>query len=96
MLHVNRRDGFTIAVSENKHLAPIARRTVLSTNALGVLIPILEEIVGWDRMQIRGFLETQGFVIQEWDKVSTDVVTILDSSPASQSVTVPKAEGARV
>jgi len=94
MLHVNRRDGF--AVSENKHLAPIARRTVLSTNALGVLIPILEEIVGWDRMQIRAFLESQGFVIQEWDKVSTDVVTILDSSPASLNVSAPKAEGARV
>src|SRR5579862_8520394 len=80
MLHVNRRDGFTIAVSENKHLAPIARRTVLSRNALGVMIPILEEIVGWDRAQIRAFLETQGFVIQEWDKVATDVVTIRDSS----------------
>ncbi|HMK22202.1 MAG TPA: HAD family hydrolase, partial [Terriglobales bacterium] len=76
MLHVNRRDGFTIAVSENKHLAPIARRSVLSTNALGVLIPILEEIVGWDRMRIRAFLESYGFVIQEWDKVSTDVLTI--------------------
>ena len=96
MLHVNRRDGFTIAVSENKHLAPIARRTVLSTNALGVLIPILEEIVGWDRMQIRAFLESQGFVIQEWDKVSTDVVTILDSSPANLTAAASKAEGARV
>ena len=90
MLHVNRRDGFTIAVSENKHLAPIARRTVLSTNALGVLIPILEEIVGWERTQIRQFLEAQGFVIQEWDKVSTDVVTILDSS--SMKIAVPVAE----
>jgi phosphoserine phosphatase len=72
MLHVNRRDGFTIAVSENKHLAPIAKRTVLSDNALGVLIPILETIVNWDRVQIRAFLEAQGFSIQEWDKVSTD------------------------
>jgi predicted HAD superfamily phosphohydrolase len=94
MLHVNRRDGFTIAVSGNKHLAPIARRTVLSTNALGVLIPILEEIVGWDRIQIRAFLESQGFVIQEWDKVSTDVVTILDSSPSN--LAAAKVEGARV
>ncbi len=89
MLHVNRRDGFTIAVSENKHIAPIARRTVLSSNALGVLIPILEEIVGWERIQIRGFLEAQGFLIQEWDKVSTDVVMIRDHSstllPASNS-----------
>jgi 2-hydroxy-3-keto-5-methylthiopentenyl-1-phosphate phosphatase len=83
MLHINRRDGFTIAVSENRHIAPIARRTVLSSNALGVLIPILEEIVGWDRIQIRGFLEAQGFLIQEWDKVSTDVVMIRDHSSAA-------------
>lgn len=96
MLHVNRRDGFTIAVSENKHLAPIARRTVLSSNALGVLIPILEEIVGWERAQIRAFLETQGFVIQEWDKVSTDVVTIRDNSPTSIEIPLSQAEAARV
>jgi len=96
MLHVNRRDGFTIAVSENKHLAPIAKRTVLSSNALGVLIPILEEIVGWDRIQIRAFLESQGFVIQEWDKVSTDVVTIRDNTPASVELPVSKVEAARV
>src|SRR5579883_1084818 len=94
MLHVNRRDGFTIAVSENKHLAPIARRSVLSTNALGVLIPLLEEIAGWDRMQIRGFLESYGFVIQEWDKVSTDVLTIADSSPANPQTLATRAEGA--
>src|SRR5271157_6589248 len=29
MLHVNRRDGYTIAVSENKYLAPIAKRSIL-------------------------------------------------------------------
>jgi len=34
MLHVNVRDGFTIAVSEAKHVAQIAKRTILSTNAL--------------------------------------------------------------
>jgi 2-hydroxy-3-keto-5-methylthiopentenyl-1-phosphate phosphatase len=96
MLHVNRRDGFTIAVSENKHIAPIARRTVLSANALGVLIPILEEIVGWDRTQIRAFLESQGFVIQEWDKVSTDVVMIRDNTPANLESPILRAEAARV
>ena len=48
MLHVNRRDGFTIAVSENKYLAPIAKRSVISDSALAILIPILEEVVGWD------------------------------------------------
>ena len=96
MLHVNRRDGFTIAVSENKHIAPIARRSVLSTNALGVLIPILEEIVGWDRAQIRAFAEAQGFLIQEWDKVNTDVVTIRDNNPASVPAATSRAEGANV
>jgi 2-hydroxy-3-keto-5-methylthiopentenyl-1-phosphate phosphatase len=96
MLHVNRRDGFTIAVSKNKHIAPIARRTVLSANALGVLIPILEEIVGWDRTQIRAFLESQGFVIQEWDKVSTDVVMIRDNTPANLEIPILRAEDAHV
>src|SRR5216684_2869339 len=33
MLHVKMHDGFTIAVSESKHISQIARRTVLSTNA---------------------------------------------------------------
>jgi HAD superfamily phosphoserine phosphatase-like hydrolase len=94
MLHLNRRDGFTIAVSENKHLAPIAKRTVLSANALGVLIPILEEIVGWDRIRIRAFLEAQGFSIQEWDKVSTDVVTLRDNSTTARTQAMASAEGA--
>ena len=48
MLHVNRLDGYTIAVSENKYLAPIARRTILSDDSLSVLVPILEDIVGWE------------------------------------------------
>src|SRR5713226_8108504 len=34
MLHVNRHDGFTIAVSESKRVTQIAKRTVLSDNAL--------------------------------------------------------------
>jgi hypothetical protein len=40
MLHVNRRDGYTIAVSENKYLAPIAKRSILSENALAILIRV--------------------------------------------------------
>jgi phosphoserine phosphatase len=76
MLHVNRRDGFSIAVSETKHLNQIARRTVLSDDALSVLVPILEEIAGLPALQIRSFFEEQGLLIQEWDKVRTDWVTI--------------------
>lgn len=44
MLHVNRREGFTIAVSQARHIAPIAKRTVLSDDALSIIVPILEEI----------------------------------------------------
>ena len=80
MLHVNRRDGFTIAVSENKFLAPIAQRSILSDNALAVLIPILEEIAGWDRAKIRAAFESKGLLIQEWDKVQTDMLTIIPTA----------------
>jgi HAD superfamily phosphoserine phosphatase-like hydrolase len=76
MLHVNRRDGFTIAVSEAKYITPIARRTILSDDALSVLVPILEEILGLPPAGVRSFFESQGLSIQEWDKVRTDRVTI--------------------
>jgi predicted HAD superfamily phosphohydrolase len=81
MLHVNRRDGFTIAVSQGRHIAPIAKRTVLSDDALSLLIPILEEIAGWDAARIRTFFERQGLLIQEWDRVRTDWLTIGPSHP---------------
>ncbi|HEY4901605.1 MAG TPA: HAD-IB family phosphatase [Terriglobales bacterium] len=80
MLHVNRRDGYTIAVSENKYLAPIAKRSIISDNALAILIPILEDVAGWDSMAIRSVFEAKGFLIQQWDKVQTDLLTIIPSS----------------
>lgn len=82
MLHVNVRDGFTIAVSETKHVAQIAKRTVLSDNALAVLVPILEQIVGWQRPRIRQFFESYSFQIQEWDRVRTDWLTLRPASVA--------------
>src|SRR5581483_12212939 len=66
MLHVNRLDGLTIAVSENKYLTPIARRTVLSEDATSVLVPVLEDIFGWNSMKIRAFFESHGLTLQEW------------------------------
>lgn len=87
MLHVNKRDGFTIAVSEAKPIARIARRTVLSDNALSVLVPILEDIAGWDVLRIRDLFESRGLVLQEWDKARTDWLTIGD--PAPERVELP-------
>jgi 2-hydroxy-3-keto-5-methylthiopentenyl-1-phosphate phosphatase len=87
MLHVNRRDGFTIAVSQARHIAPIAKRTVLSDDALSVLVPILEEVVGWDTGRIRAFFEEQGLLIQEWDRVRADWLTIAPNSSQDEAQT---------
>jgi len=91
MLHVNRRDGFTIAVSESKLVAQIAKRTVLGDNALATLVPILEEIAGWQRPQIRQLFESYGFLIQGWDRVQTDWVTLRPSGVAAEKATVADA-----
>jgi HAD superfamily phosphoserine phosphatase-like hydrolase len=85
MLHVNRLDGLTIAVSENRHLAPIAQRTVLSDDALSILIPIFEGIFHWDTAQIRSFFEEHGFVLQNWEKIQTDTLSIVKSVASDAS-----------
>jgi phosphoserine phosphatase len=89
MLHLNAGDGLTIAVSDTSHVAQIARRTVLSSNALAITVPILELLIGWDRTQIRDFFKAQGFLIQEWDRVRTDWLTI-------RQATLPDKELGRV
>ena len=82
MLHVNRHEGFTIAVSEARLIAPIARRTVLSDDATSVLVPLLEDIAGWSRPRIRALFESSGLAIQEWDKVRTDRVRLVGGGEA--------------
>jgi phosphoserine phosphatase len=76
MLHVNNRDGFTIAVSENKQLARIARRTVLSDDACSVMVPILDQVLGWSSSQIRARFESSGLTLHEWEKARTDRITV--------------------
>jgi phosphoserine phosphatase len=79
MLHVNNRDGFTIAVSENQLLARIARSTVISDNAFSVVIPMLERLVGWGSSEIRQLFESYALRLHEWEKARTDRVTIVGS-----------------
>ena len=87
MLHVNRCDGLTIAASEARFVARIAQRTVMSDDALSVLVPVLEDILGYDRVRTRRLFEQQGVLIQEWDRVRTDWLTIGQSPrPALTSV----------
>jgi HAD superfamily phosphoserine phosphatase-like hydrolase len=74
MHDVNSRDGHTIAVSETKSIGRIANRTVLSNNAVSVLVPILEDVLKWDSMQIRELFSSHGLALQDWDKIHTDWV----------------------
>ena len=51
MLHVNHHGGFTIAASEAKHIAQIAKRTVVSDDALSVLVPSSKRLSGMSRIK---------------------------------------------
>jgi phosphoserine phosphatase len=80
MMHVNHHDGLTIAVSEAKYITKVARRTVLSDNAMSVLVPVLEEVLRWDSARIRRLFASQGLTLREWEKTRTDMLTIQDSA----------------
>ena len=83
MLHVNNRDGFTIAVSENKQLARIAKSTVLSDNAFSIMVPILDQLLHWRTGDIRTLFESYGLTLNEWEKERTDRVTISEMPATS-------------
>jgi len=80
MMHANQHDGLTIAVSEAKFITRVARRTVLSDNAMSVLVPVIEEVLRWDSAKIRRFFSANGLMLREWDKMRTDMLTIQDSA----------------
>jgi phosphoserine phosphatase len=80
MMHVNQHDGLTIAVSEAKFIARVAKRTVLSANAMSVLVPVLERVMNWNSPEIRRFFGSDGLTLLEWDRMRTDILTIQDST----------------
>src|SRR6267143_417144 len=79
MMHVNQHDGLTIAVSEAKFISRVAKRTVLSANAMSVLIPVLERVMNWKSAEIRRFFGSYGLTLLEWDRMHTDILTIQDT-----------------
>ena len=81
MLHVNRLDGLTIAVRENRYITQVARRTILSDDALSVLVPVLEDLLGWNSAKMRLFFESHGFALREWDKMRTDTISLVANRP---------------
>ena len=84
-------------MSESPHVSQIAKRTVLSTSALAVLAPILEEVAGWERFRIRGFFEANGMLIQEWERVRTDWLTVRPATiEPEEAPSVPAERGDKV
>ena len=79
MMHVNQHDGLTIAVSEAKFITRVAQRTVVSDNAMSVLVPVLEKVLRWDSARIRRLFASYGLTLLEWEKRRTDMLTIQDS-----------------
>jgi phosphoserine phosphatase len=81
MLHINQRQGYTLAVSDAEQVTRIACRTVLSDDATSVLIPVLEDVCGWPAARIRALFERAGITIWGWAKMRTDVVSMGARSP---------------
>ncbi len=89
MHHVNSCDGHTIAVSETQAVARVAQRTVLSDSALSVLLPIMEDVLGWPATRVRELFASQGYGVRGWDKVRTDFVTLQRERPSRAPRTAP-------
>src|ERR1700759_9168 len=85
MMHVNQYDGLTIAVSESNFITRVAKRTVLSENAMSVLVPVLENVLRWDSARIRRLFASYGLTLLEWEKRRTDMLTIQESGIALAS-----------
>ena len=59
---------------------------MLSDDALSVLIPMLEEIVGLRRGADPRAVRSARLVLQEWDKIRTDSLTIRGGAIAPHAV----------
>lgn len=92
MLHVNNRDGFTIAVSENRLLVDVAKRTVLSDEAFSIMVPILDQVLGWDSVEIRSLFEASGLRLHGWERARTDRIRLLESGIARQNALPRRSE----
>jgi hypothetical protein len=86
MLHVNNHDGFTIAVSENPHLARIAKCTVISDSAFAVVVPVLEQIIGLSSEAIQALFEEYQLSLVQRHKASMQRLTVSESSRALRQI----------
>ncbi len=76
MHHVRAYNGYPIAVSPSPLVGHIAKRTIISDNALAILIPILEDIVGFSEKEVTSYFTAIGQSVQEWDRAKVEWVDI--------------------
>jgi 2-hydroxy-3-keto-5-methylthiopentenyl-1-phosphate phosphatase len=80
MLHLRSLDGYSISASKSEYLGHIARRSVISDDALAFLIPVLEDILSYDVQKIRKFFLDRELIIQDWTRSQIDLITITGAS----------------
>jgi hypothetical protein len=66
--------------SQLPYISRVAKRTVLSTSWMSVLVPVLERVVNWNSAEIRRFFGSYRLRLLEWDSMHTDILTIQDSA----------------
>ncbi len=76
MLHVRSYNGYTITVSPAPYMGHICRRSVISDNALAILVPILVDLLKYDEGKVRKFFEDKGHTVLEWNRADTEWLDI--------------------
>lgn len=72
IMYVRAYHGYTIAVTPTSFLGHICRKTVISNDALSLLAPILEDILGFSHDEVRKFYEKIGHPLQTWEKAKVE------------------------
>jgi len=76
MLHVLSYNGYPITVSPAPYMGHICRRSVISENVLSLLVPILEDVLKYDKEKVRAYFEGRGHPILEWNRANTEWLDI--------------------
>ena len=72
ILYVRTYHGYTIAVTPTSHIGNICKKTIISNDALSLLVPILEDILKFSHDEIKSFFEKLGHPIQTWEKAKIE------------------------
>src|SRR3981189_2457558 len=71
MMHVNHYDLVTADTQGGQPRVEVRVITVISDNAMSVLVPVCEKVLRWDSAKIRRVFASYGLRLLEWEKVRT-------------------------